>query len=120
MTDQLSSSSADRDKNVRKWQFRVAIGAMLLFIPLMYLSRSILHTPKYGLLVVCFAGIYIAASMIINRVSIVTRWRGLGWLVKGLSEGNQAVLTGILVLIGDIAWILFIFTPSLSDKYLNF
>ncbi len=120
MTVQTPSSTADRNKSVIKWQTRVIFGAVILFIPLLYLSHLSFHTVKYGVLAICLAGLYIAASSIINRVTFFTRWRGMDWIVKGRSEGDQAVWFGILLLVIDIAWIVFIFTPSLSDKYFKF
>ena len=114
------TSLPDSEKNVLKWQYRVVFATMLLFIPLLYLSHLVFHTLKYGLLAVCVSGFYLAGSSIKSRITIFIRWRGMDSIVKGLPDGNKAVLFGFLLIIFDIAWIIFIFTPFLSDKYLNF
>jgi hypothetical protein len=115
MEIQKSSSITDSDKNVLKWQYRVVFATILLFVPVSYLSYLIFHTIKYSLLMACVGASYLAVSSIKNRISIFNFRRG-----KGPSKGWSAILFGILLIIFEIGWLIFIFTPSLSDKYLNF
>jgi uncharacterized membrane protein HdeD (DUF308 family) len=115
MEIQKPSSATDRDKDVLKWQYRVVFATILLFVPVSYLSYLIFHALKYGLLIACVGASYLAVSSIKNRISIFNSRRG-----KGPSKGWGAVSFGILLIIFEIAWLIFIFTPSLSDKYLNF
>lgn len=113
------ASVTDRERYVLEWQRGVVFATMLLFIPLLYLSHLMFRSLRYGLLMVCAAGFYIAVSSIRNRVTLFTRWRGVFGLEQRLSVGSRAVMVGVLLIVFDIAWLIFIFTPSLSDKYLN-
>ncbi len=114
------ASVTHREKSVLEWQRRVVFATTLLFIPLLYLSHLMFRSLRYGLLMVCAAGFYIAVSSIKNRVTLFTRWRGVFGLEQRLSEGSRAVMLGVLLIVLEMAWLIFILTPSLSDKYLNF
>jgi hypothetical protein len=83
--------------------------ALVLFIPLGFLI-----TMKYSMLVSIVVMSYISISSIMNRVSII---RPKGRLAH--SRGNQAVIYGILMLIGAFFTMLIILLIP-SEKFLPF
>jgi hypothetical protein len=97
-----------------KLQYIAFWSALTLFIPSILLSLVVFQTMKYGLLVPFSLISYIAISSIINHISKV-RPRGK----MKYSTGNKAVVYGVIILIGALTNIIFIFT-SLSDIFFGF
>jgi hypothetical protein len=102
------------EKTIIKQQYVLFFVALISFIPLILLSKSIFHTMKYGLLVPIAEIGYIGVSSIKYRVSII---RSKGSMK--LSRERQAVMFGVIILVGAIADIIFILTPF-SDILFSF
>lgn len=103
------------EKTIIKWQYGALIAAFIIFGPLAFVSRLMVHiTIRYFALLAILPMFYIAISSMKNRVSII-RLRGQ----KEYPKGKQAFLYGAIFLIVEIATFIFFLTP-LSDKYVNF
>jgi hypothetical protein len=88
--------------------------ALILFIPFSLLSVIIFHTMKYGMIISMVIMLYIGISSITNRVSIL-RPKGR----MEYSKGKEAVVYGVLMLVGAIINIIFFLIP-LSDRFFKF
>jgi hypothetical protein len=105
----------DKNKKVIKWQFRILITVFILAIPLTLISLKIYHTMRYGVIVPTILSLLIGISSIKDRISILKpRWQ------KEYPIGKQAIIIGVFFLISEIIWIIFILSPNLSDRFLNF
>ena len=98
-----------------KRQWVAFIAAFVLFFVAGLISVKVFGVIKYSALGVCLPMLYLGISSIKNRISIA-RLRGQ----KGYSTGTRAVVFGILMIVFAIAYIVIIFTPSLSDIFFPF
>jgi len=109
------SKSVTNEEVVIKRQWMAFIAAFVLFALASLISVKVFGVAKYGVLGVCIPMLYLGASSIKNRVSIV-RLRGQ----KGFSRDTRAVIFGVIMVVVAVVYIVIVFTPSLSDKLLPF
>ena len=70
---------------------------------------------RYSILAVMIPNLYLGASSIKNRVSIM-RLRGQ----KGYSRDTRAVIFGIIIVVVALGYFFILFNPLLSEKLLPF
>jgi hypothetical protein len=100
------------NKNALRWQTGFVIAIFILFIPVIYLSKHIYHTARYGVVVVCAITLFIGISSIISQISILKpTWQ------KELPRGKQAVIIGSLLTISEIIAIIILLSPILPDGF---
>jgi hypothetical protein len=86
----LLTNLDDREKTAIQWQRRILIVTYIVAIPLVGLSMLLFHTMLYGFIAACIPAYIISILSMTSRISIF-RFRGQ----KELPRGNQAVLTGL-------------------------
>jgi hypothetical protein len=103
------------EKVIAKRQWTACIAAFILFSLACLISIKVFGVGKYSVLGLCIPLLYIGSSSIKNRLSIV-RVRGQ----KGYSTGTRAVIIGAIMIVFAIAYVIIVFTPSLSNRLLPF
>jgi hypothetical protein len=94
------------EEAVIKRQWIAVVMAFVLFFAGILFAEQLFGDIKYGILGVCIPMLYLGASSIINRVSII-RLRGK----KDYSRDQRAVTLGAFVIILAILYLVFAFAP---------
>src|SRR5215207_7407371 len=103
----MHSSLSNEERTIISWQYRALIIAILIFIVSVVVLRSVFHgTTKYAMVLTILPMFYIAFSSMKHRVSIL-RLRGQ----KGYSRGQRALLLGTILLIVEVATLIFFLSP---------
>ena len=107
--------TSEEEKIVIKYQWIAFVATFVLFFVAILISMRIFGTMKYGMLTLSVPIFYIGLSSIKNRIS-VARLRGQ----KGYSRGTRAIIFGIVFLVGAVANIVIMLTPSLAERFIPF
>jgi hypothetical protein len=110
-----ANKSAMNEAVVIKRQWIAFVAAFVLFALASFISVRVFGVAKYSILGLCLPMAYLGISSIKNRVSIA-RLRGQ----KGYSRDTRAVIFGVIMLVLATAYVVIVFTPFLSSRFLPF
>ena len=85
------------------------------FFPAVFISLNVFGAARYSILAVMIPYLYLGASSIKNRVSIM-RLRGQ----NGYSRDTRAVIFGIIMVVVALGYFFILFNPLLSARLLPF
>jgi hypothetical protein len=100
------------EKTAIKWQLGIFIVDFILGVPILLLSQNIFHTMRFGLLGVCVLISFIGISSIKSQISILKP----GWQ-KEFPKGKQAVIIGVLFIVGEIITVFIFFSPFFPEGF---
>ena len=102
----MNDRPASHEETIIKRQWIAVAAAFVFFLVGGFISMRVFGVTKYGVLGVCLPMLYIGASSIKNRISIV-RVRGR----QGYSRDKHAVTFGVILLVLAIAYLVLAFMP---------
>lgn len=102
----MDNKSVAQEEAVIKRQWIAVVTAFVLFLAGVLFSEQLFGDIKYGILGVCLPMLYLGASSIINRISII-RLRGK----KEYSRDQRAVVLGSFMILLAILYLVFAFVP---------
>lgn len=116
MNIEANNIASVEEEFIIKRQWTAVIAAFVFLAVAILISVQVFGTVKYGLLAPCIPMIYLGASSIKNRFSVL---RAKGQKGK-YSRGAYAIYMGVLILISVVIDIVVVLTPSLSGSFIPF